>query len=352
MESSKLPPLPVTPLGSSSRRKKTTNRPVSELPPLPVSNANSNLPVSSSGRSTFKEPLSPVLDDRFAKEIRSEVKYELPKIAEEVKSREEFQTRKTGEVINAKSAVFGVNASPVLSALPPVSNLGDNLNLPRRNVPLGEVSIPRLPTAQSYETNKTLETVRRGAISALPLEPQAAFQPTFRRGKEESSLQRLVAPMEVSGQPGNLEESLATIASPANLPGKKSREATPKVKIPRLGVTAARPSSRSTKTARSTFTESEATIVPAIPVTSPSAMNLAKTTSLNTPDTEIMKNIMAIDLDKLTAEKGLKRDASYNVQELKAIAGSLNLPKSGNKKELVERIKAEILKVNPTAFNM
>ena len=60
---------------------------------------------------------------------------------------------------------------------------------------------------------------------------------------------------------------------------------------------------------------------------------------------------MNIEPKRLSETRARKDDNSYTVRELRVIAGSLNLAKSGNKKELVRRIKAEIMKINPNAFN-
>jgi hypothetical protein len=70
-----------------------------------------------------------------------------------------------------------------------------------------------------------------------------------------------------------------------------------------------------------------------------------------TLDADMMKNVMAIDVTRLKSERTGKNDTSYKMPELKALAGSLNLPKTGNKKDLVERIKRVISEYNPSAFN-
>ena len=70
-----------------------------------------------------------------------------------------------------------------------------------------------------------------------------------------------------------------------------------------------------------------------------------------TPQQQVVENITQIDPERLNAGRAKKDDDSYNVVQLRAIAGSLNLSKSGNKKDLVERIKAKMLSINPNAFN-
>jgi len=70
-----------------------------------------------------------------------------------------------------------------------------------------------------------------------------------------------------------------------------------------------------------------------------------------TPQQQVVENIMQVDPTRLNPDRAKKGDNSYTVAQLRGIAGSLDLPKSGNKKELVERITAKILKVNPNAFN-
>ena len=96
------------------------------------------------------------------------------------------------------------------------------------------------------------------------------------------------------------------------------------------------------------------TVVKPIPLTSPAAVPQQPATGLAvayTPQQQVVENIMNIDPTRLNPGRAKKDDNSYTVTQLRAMAGSLNLPKSGNKKELVDRIKAAVLKVKPNAFN-
>ena len=97
------------------------------------------------------------------------------------------------------------------------------------------------------------------------------------------------------------------------------------------------------------------TVMQPIVLTSPVAITQQKGTGLAvayTPQQQVVENIMRIDPTRLNPRRARKDDNSYSVKQLKAIAGSINLTKSGNKKELVDRIKSAILKVNPNAFNL
>jgi hypothetical protein len=96
------------------------------------------------------------------------------------------------------------------------------------------------------------------------------------------------------------------------------------------------------------------TVMKPVALTSPVAVSQKEETGLAvayTPQQQVVENIMKIDPARLNPKRARKDDNSYTVKQLRAIAGSINLPKSGNKKELVDRIKAQILKVNPNAFS-
>ena len=94
------------------------------------------------------------------------------------------------------------------------------------------------------------------------------------------------------------------------------------------------------------------TVIPPIPIKSPSASRKHQSKKSDEFSDDYMKNIMSIDVTKLKAGRAIKgTESGYNVNEFKALAGGLNLTKTGNKKELVERIKQAILNVNPTAFD-
>ena len=95
------------------------------------------------------------------------------------------------------------------------------------------------------------------------------------------------------------------------------------------------------------------TVMKPVPLMSPAAVNQRPETGLAvayTPQQQVVENIRKIDPTRLNAKRAKKDDNSYTVAQLRTIAGELNLNKSGNKKELVNRITAAIQKVNPGAF--
>lgn len=297
-----LPPLPPIEISKTSKTSKRDSK-------KPVLKKEKEEIKGKKERETFKPTLSPVIDEKLATELREDILEQIPKISKEIGRRENFQN--LGSQKSYQESII----------LPDISKKGKE----------EESSI-------NIKTGKTLEMVKSGAITALDLEPQAAFQPKLTglirdRDKDENI-------------------SLSTVASPANLPAKKKRDTTPKIKIPNLSISGVKniPDKQIKLQKGEINLPKETTIVPPIPIASPSTMNISKTKKIDENDKQLIEIISQINMEKLTAEKGLKRDQSYNVQELKSIAGSLNLPKSGNKKELVERIKTEILKINPSAF--
>ena len=145
-----------------------------------------------------------------------------------------------------------------------------------------------------------------------------------------------------------------TVALPtARLPIRGTQQ---KIHLPKIKETAAIPSPQPTAVAG--FPQirlpTMQTVMQPIALTSPMAVSQQQETGLAvayTPKQQVVENIMKIDPKRLNPRRARKDDNSYAVKQLRAIAGSINLPKSGNKKELVDRIKAAILKVNPQAFN-
>ena len=126
----------------------------------------------------------------------------------------------------------------------------------------------------------------------------------------------------------------------------------PVIQMPMIKSTAPLPSSKSGIKLPATRT----TILP-IPLTSPSIL-LGDTKPYQnisvayTPEQDLIRNINNINVKKLNTGRGRKGDdTSYTVVELKSIANSINLPKSGSKKDLVSRIKSAVLKVSPHAFD-
>ena len=206
---------------------------------------------------------------------------------------------------------------------------------PRSKVELP--SVPKLPMSP----RSTLEISQEGVKTALKIESSAGFQPVL----------TLPFPSDII-----IPVSLSTISRKANLPSKPSPERTSKIRIPKISSSVVKPSPK--KSGIPKYTEGIAlpttsTVIPMIPITSPSVKVLKQVSVATTASAEVLENIKRIDIKKLKVERVVKKgkDSGYNVNELKAIAGSLNLTKSGNKKDLIQRIKNAILKVNPNAFD-
>lgn len=232
---------------------------------------------------------------------------------------------------------------------------------------------------------QTLKAVQEGLATALLVEPEALFQP-LKLPKltvpEERHAEELVLPkitptklptmpvLEMPKPPSQKKLVLPQIiTSPettktVQLPTKRPKEITPSIRIPKIKSTAVKPSPIRIKGRKSepTFVlpiggvggvtlPMESTIIPTIPITSPSAVPIKRPAKAKTTSDQVMENIKKLDPKRLRAGKTRKGDNSYTVAQLRSIAGSLNLIKSGNKKQLVDRIKAQILKVNPSAFD-
>ena len=336
-----LPKISASKIETPPQNLPALTKPSTKLPHL--TSSSSNLPsLTKEYRTSPDAGILPVKDTKLVSEIKSYEK-ELPKeIEKEIKIQERIQIPLSPPVTAKIGGVVNLSEFKPLPALTNVSAPLTNLQAPSSivsSLPVLPSLPPMLPASpkgkEEEEEVSALKIAQKGAIIALSIEPKAAFQPI--------SIKELVPEEGVN---------LSSIASPANLPGpNKKKEPTPKVKIPKLKTPSVKPSSSfQIQTSKSTI-PSETTIIPPIPITSPSAMTMAKVSKATTSSADVMKNIMAIDLDKLNAERGTKRENSYTVDELKAIAGSLNITKTGNKKDLVERIKTEIMRVNPTAFN-
>jgi len=96
------------------------------------------------------------------------------------------------------------------------------------------------------------------------------------------------------------------------------------------------------------------TIIKPVSLKSPAAVTPQPKSGLAvayTPQHKVLENIKNIDPKRLNSRRARGKDNSYSVPELKELAGKLNLPKSGNKADLVNRIREAILKINPNAFD-
>ena len=379
-----LPPLPSGTLVSSL---KTTLPPITslEVSPLPKVSLPPFRPPE-----RLKEGAEPVVVvSPLASEVRLNKEEQIQKIGEEVAIKEMQQSR---------PSIIGIpeDIKPLMETLQPLSNLPvfttkvtTLQTMPKLPVlPVsspGELGgpatiTPSISSPQSAPTS--LQVAQEGVKTAQLIEPSASFQKgraskkvTFQGpevslpplnvtspvislqgiGSQEaspqgassrgtgpqgaSSLQLLTFPL--SG------DSLTVIASPANLPSTRSKESTPRIRIPKIKASPVRPMPPKKSTATTIGgieLPTTSTVITPIPIASPSAATIAKVSTASVSNTDMIENIMKIDLNKLIAERAGKNE-SYSVAELKSIAGSLNLTKTGSKKELVERIKNAISSV-------
>ena len=332
---STLPPIIKSPVKASlpplSEVPKSTLPPIikspvkvslpSKLPPM------SKLPSAATGKPTAAPPLSSVgvTPSPLAVEVREKKAEQVEKIRVEVKKAEERQLPKLGGIepgtLQPLKSLKPTETKEI-AKLPPVSEIKTLKPLPSLKSPAPEIkSLVAPPPALTV-----LEEAREGVRTAKGAEEQAAFQ-------------------------GNL----ATIASPANLPSKKAKDTTPKIRIPKIAGLAVKSSPKRVGKVKGKKGEIElptnSTVIPSIPITSPQAMKIPKAVT-SSADNDLLKIINSIDVSKLRADRVKDKEAGYNVNDLKTLAGALNLPKSGNKKDLVDRIKALILKVKPNAFDL
>lgn len=241
---------------------------------------------------------------------------------------------------NFQKATTIVNTLPSLGGIP----------VPMMASPLPSLSIPAVSQAIIPNTS----TFSLPPITNVPLPVASPIAPQItkiEKGKEEKEKGK--------------EEVLSfkpSIVSLANLPSPSSRDKnkdpSPKIKIPKVkGVAVKKVKKTDTFVAPlggSIALPTGSTIVPEIPISPPSQMIPVKTTVKAVADaSQVMENIKDIDLSRLTEERVNKKSGvtPYSIAELKTIAASLNLAKTGNKKDLVDRIKSYILKYNPSAFD-
>ena len=328
-----LPPL--------SEKPQLSEAPKPSLPPLsqaiksPSKISLPPLPSAATGKPTAPPPLSEVEPSKLAVEVKATRGEQVEKIRVEAKKAEERQLPKLGGIEpGTLQPLKSLKPLPPVSeskSLPPVSEIKTLKPLPSLKSPAPEMKAPEVKSlvAPPSAPISALEVAREGVKTAKGAEAEAAFQ-------------------------GNL----ATIASPANLPSKKAKDTTPKIRIPKIAGLAVKSSpKRAVKSGKGKGEKkgeielpTDSTVIPSIPITSPAAMKIPKAAS-SSGDNDLLKIINSIDVSKLRADRVKDKDAGYNVNDLKTLAGALNLPKSGNKKDLVDRIKALILKVKPNAFD-
>lgn len=373
--------------------------PSGKLPPAPkaeftsASTSGSNLVVTSDVPLEEKEGTSTMLLSKpelavqtapLAEEVKA-IRPQLPKIIDaEINEKIAVSLPKAPTV----ATVSGVTMPSSLPPLPaPLTVAPAKATIPTRKeipLPIGSPVYPPSDKVALHTTQTTLQLAQQAVETAPLVSPKAAFQvrslvsevkpetvPSAAKllpPRVEPPLTKLTVPKAktatvVSGPPTRgfaLEKVVApleikpTISSPANLPTARTQTPSAKIKIPKIQSTAVKPSPKTAKTstAKGTVTlPSEATIIPSIPISSPAAAPARAPVKATTEAAQVMQNLMNIDVKKLEPGRVKKGSEAYSVAELKAIAGSLNLIKTGSKKELVDRIKAHILKVNPTAFD-
>ena len=374
-----LPPLPS---GTSVSSSKPTLPPIAslEVSPLPKISLPPFRPPE-----RLKEGAEPVVVvSPLASEVRLNKGEQIQKIGEEIAIKEMQQSR---------PSIIGIpeDIKPLMETLQPLSNLPvfttkvTTLHtMPKLPVlPVsspGEFAGPRVPSPRSAPTS--LQIAQEGVKTAQLIEPSASFQKgraskkvTFQESEvslpplnvtspvisPQGTSSRGTSPQGTSSQGTSSqgtsslqlltfplsEDSLTVIASPANLPSTRSKESTPRIRIPKIKASPVRPMppKKSTVTTIGGIElPTTSTVIAPIPIASPSAATIAKVSTASVSNTDMIENIMKIDLNKLIAERAGKNE-SYSVAELKSIAGSLNLTKTGSKKELVERIKNAISNV-------
>jgi hypothetical protein len=284
----------LKPLSSDSGSQKSPKK-LSKLPPVAP-----GVPIS-------MEPLEPLEPDDLEPDEKVE---EIPALTEAQEGVE------TAELVNPKAA-FQPKTSLKPQAIPETSGL--------KPIALKPIK----PQAKTTQESSKLPALKPPAASGKP------------QGLKVLSFETLSDEAEESPQQGEM----TVLAGTAKLPSQKVRGA-PRIKIPKMIPSPAQPISPAKSKISGVALLKQTTVVKPIPVISPKPIK-ARVVSANIPEENLLENIKKIDTTKLKPDR--KGKNSYSVVELKAIAGSLNLAKSGSKKDLVERIKAAILRVNPSA---
>lgn len=377
---SKLPPLPSgTKLQTLPSSKLPTS---SKLPPLPTSMTKTSFPpfIPTERIKTGAEAI--VVASPLAVEARKTRKEQFEKIEKEVEKKEATILGVSEDIKSLMGSLKPLSSAPIFEKETVKSKMPVSMpKVPETSLP--PITSPIRTTLPPLSSKTSLEIAQEGVKTAKLAEPEAAFQKEAKAGfqKKVSKSKKLPAAVPKSKKPpaavpkSSLKtelpppppltglrtlafptgdgESLSVVASPANLPSKPSPEGTPKIRIPKIKASPVRPSpmGRIKKTGGKISFPTTSTIIQPIAISSPSAVSVSKVKVAKVPEADIMENIKTIDLNKLSAERSAK-GKTYSVAELKTIAGGLDLTKSGSKKDLVERIKAAILKVNPNAqFN-
>jgi len=391
----------------SGNKKDLVQRILDHMKPIP--------PIASTSLETMEDPtkLPPVpLRESLPIERKTEIISQtvtLPPLAVQVKEKgkdvlnKDIIEKTEEKVIIELPKSPGVEPSVIIT--PSVQTL-PALGAEKVPIPEGlQTTFPGQGGLPGVEELETLRLAQEGVSKAKLIEPEASFQKGVTAKQPERTLppvgitppqpdiSSLVIPP-VSSIPAELEQVKVPPISPITLPTlkefklppvseikepeikelvipkpittpkevplptKRPKEVTPSIRIPKIKTTAVKPSPKRISKPKAFVPPiggmqlpEETTVIPSIPITSPSALQTSKIAVAKTESAQVMENIKTIDINKLNVGKTRKGDGSYSVTELRSIAGSINLIKSGNKKQLVERIKATIKKVNPSAFD-
>ena len=315
---------------------------------LPSPKISINLPVPSSLPAMQPVVLLPNLSKET--ETNLQIAQEGAKDAEFVNEEASFQEQNKKK--EEKTETETLPSIPQVFSAPSVSlpSLG-GVPVPLPSVTgLPKLSIPTLPPIASPAPMTNLPAISLPSVK--PVEPLPISIPQEKQTKERQKVKE--TEQVISFKP--------TITSIANLPSPSSRktnEPSPKIKIPKVKGVAVKKVKKGDNYVQplggSIMLPTSTTIVPEIPISPPSA-SVIKPQLQNKAVIEasqVMENIKDIDLSRLTDERVNKKSGvtPYSINELKTLAAALNLAKTGNKKDLVDRIKSYVLKYNPSAFD-
>jgi len=384
---------------------------VIKLPPMPVINIQSSVPSSVPKETEIQKPqktdfiltgLPPLSTDQIPPKVPADIKAVISPIP--VFSSTSFPPPIViGDFGDIPKELADISAPTKLKEKVPETITGISMPLlpsviPSQSVklpsPTGEISkfpqFPQpVPVPEVYKTYlpeqtkvgpgglpiqtdlSTLNQLRNEINTTVNINPRASFQRRI-----PANTLNILPPSNVLPQPANVLP--LPIASPltqqvVQLPlPPLSQVVQPHVQLP---LTVSLPTGKVTKTTMAIhIPKIKETVKPAdelvkgmeelqitfptfptvmnpIPLTSPKEFQQkAELAIAYTPEQQVVQNIQNIDTSKLNPKRVKRGDTtSYTVTELKAIAGSINLSKSGNKKNLVDKIRAAILKINPNA---
>lgn len=233
-------------------------------------------------------------------------------------SQEEAERRKTALTQPPKASV-GPGGLPMRTDLSTLNQLRRTVNVP-----------PGINPEAAYQKRTEIP---RGKTVPLPTTKPAIIRPI-------SDLPGIIT------SPGR--QPVVRIESPLPTGRRQRKKPSQAISLPKIKETVSVPSE-----VGKIKLPTDITLITPVALKSPAAVPESRSTGVAvayTPQQQVVENIMGIDISKLNTKRATKDNSSYTTKELKAIAGSLNLPKSGTKKELVDRITATIKKIKPDAF--